>query len=247
MGSPEDEAPVSRETSAPTPFGADAGSVSRETSSRRGPAADEAAARQVFGERLDVALAYADLLATAGVQRGLIGPREVPRLWDRHLLNCAVVADLFQPRTSVADVGSGAGLPGLVLAITRPDLRLVLIEPLLRRATFLTEAIGSLGLANVEVVRSRAEDMPAGTAFDYVTARAVAPLARLVEWCAPLVRRGGELMLMKGATAERELAESSAVLSRIGARSVSVDLVGEGVVDPPTRVVRMTVSRPPRA
>lgn len=150
---------------------------------------------------------YADLLATAGSERGIIGPREVPRIWGRHLINCAVVAEpggLVPPGASVIDVGSGGGLPGLVWAICRPDLSVVLLEPLLRRTSFLAEAVAGLGIRNVEVVRGRAEEY-AGSA-DIVTARAVAPLDRLAAWCLPLVRAGGALLALKGASVAEEIA-----------------------------------------
>src|SRR5690242_771579 len=154
-------------------------------------------AQGVFSDALPIAVAYAELLATEGIVRGLIGPREVPRLWDRHLLNCAVVTDAIAPGLSVCDIGSGAGLPGLVMAIRRPDLQLTLVEPLLRRTTFLDEAVVSLGLENVEVVRARAEEMHLKTAYDVVTSRAVAPLGRLSTWSLPLVRTGGQFLAMK--------------------------------------------------
>src|SRR3954447_14377287 len=140
-----------------------------------------ASAREVFGDRWPLAASYADLLASDGVSRGLIGPRETPRLWERHLFNCAVLGgELVAPDAAVCDIGSGAGLPGLVLAIQRPDLRLTLVEPLLRRTTFLTEVVGRLGLDNVTVVRDRAEILHGAVGFDVITSRAVAPLPRLL-------------------------------------------------------------------
>ena len=169
-----------------------------------------------MGDRLPALVRYADLLADSGVVRGLIGPREVPRLWERHLLNCAVVADLFPPETRLVDVGSGAGLPGIVLAICRPDLHVVLAEPLLRRTTFLTEAVAALSLDNVRVERVRAEQM-AGD-MDAVTARAVAPLDRLARWTLPLLRPGGRLVALKGASAGTELQAALPVLVGLGAR-----------------------------
>lgn len=190
---------------------------------------------------------YADLLATWGVERGLLGPREVPRLWERHLLNCAVVVDpgagLVPTGAAVADVGSGAGLPGLVWALARPDLRVTLLEPLLRRATFLTEAVAALGVGErVRVERVRAEDIarqPATAAhYDVVTARAVAPLERLAGWTLPLVRIGGALVALKGSSAGEELAVAEPVLRRYGVTEVAVIGCGAGVVTPPTTVVR---------
>jgi 16S rRNA (guanine527-N7)-methyltransferase len=178
---------------------------------------------------------YADLLAGAGVVRGLIGPREVPRLWERHLLNCAVVAELFAPGSRLVDVGSGAGLPGIVLAICRPDLHVVLAEPLLRRTTFLTEAVDALSLDNVRVERVRAEQMSGE--MDAVTARAVAPLDRLARWTLPLLRPGGRLVALKGASAGTELQAALPVLEGLGARHWEVlELeVAAGFV--PTRAV----------
>jgi 16S rRNA (guanine527-N7)-methyltransferase len=171
-------------------------------------------AREVFGDRLPVAASYADLLAGDGVSRGLIGPREAPRLWERHLFNCAMLGDLLAPDAEVCDIGSGAGLPGLVLAIQRPDLRLTLVEPLLRRTTFLTAAVERLRLGNVTVVRERAENLHGTTGFDVVTSRAVAPLPRLLAWSLPLVRPGGSMIAIKGASATQEVVDAEADLKR---------------------------------
>jgi 16S rRNA (guanine527-N7)-methyltransferase len=171
-----------------------------------GPSVPESA-REVFGDRWTVAASYADLLASDGVSRGLIGPREAPRLWERHLFNCAVVDELLARDAEVCDIGSGAGLPGLVLAIRRPDLRVTLVEPLLRRTTFLTEAVERLGLDNVSVVRERAENLHGTVGFDVVTSRAVAPLPRLLAWSLPLVRPGGSVLAIKGASAHREVTQ----------------------------------------
>ncbi|MGA7688960.1 MAG: 16S rRNA (guanine(527)-N(7))-methyltransferase RsmG [Jiangellales bacterium] len=167
---------------------------------------------------MPTAVAYADLLADAGVERGLIGPREVERLWERHLLNSAAVAAAVPDGVGVLDVGSGAGLPGIPLAIVRPDLRVTLVEPLLRRATFLSEVCEALGLDRVDVQRARAEDLPRGAA-DAVVARAVAPLPRLLGWTLPLLRPGGRLVAMKGQGAQAELDAAAAALTRLGARS----------------------------
>src|SRR4051812_42705469 len=158
-------------------------------------------ARRVFPvERLELATRYADWLADAGVLRGLIGPREVPRIWDRHILNSAVLCDALPATGTVADIGSGAGLPGLVVALARPALQVTLVEPLLRRTTFLTEVVADLGLDNVEVVRGRADSLHGKRIFDAVTSRAVAPLGRLLEWSMPLVAPDGALVAMKGAS-----------------------------------------------
>lgn len=190
----------------------------------------------VFASRLPLAERYADLLASEGVTRGLLGPREVPRLWDRHIMNSAVVWPRVPEGATVADVGSGAGLPGLVWAIGRPDLKVSLIEPLLRRTVFLEEAVSTLGLDNVEVVRARAEDVK--ETYDVVTARAVAPLDRLGRWCLPLVRRGGVLLALKGRTAQDEVAASTATLHRLGATTIVVTTYGTDGV--PTTVVEVT-------
>lgn len=187
-------------------------------------------------------IAYADFLADAGVVRGLIGPREVDRLWSRHVLNCAVAAELIPAEAEVVDVGSGAGLPGIVWAIVRPDIRLTCIEPLQRRTTFLEEAVARLGMSDrVAVVRARAEEVPrSGAAIrgDVVTARAVAPLEKLATWTVPLVRPGGELLALKGQSAAEEVAVAAPVLQRLGIDHVDIVQCGSGVVDPLTTVVR---------
>jgi 16S rRNA (guanine527-N7)-methyltransferase len=195
----------------------------------------------VFGvARLPLAQQYADLLATEGVVRGLIGPREAPRLWGRHLLNCAVLGELVLPGATVADVGSGAGLPGLVLAIARPDVQVTLVEPLLRRTRFLDEAVEALGLgAQVTVLRGRAEDLAGTVSADVVTARAVAPLERLVRWCLPLVAPGGEIVAMKGASAAAEVAEASAAMQALGCAQPTVVELGAGLLEESTWAVRV--------
>jgi 16S rRNA (guanine527-N7)-methyltransferase len=185
--------------------------------------------------------AFADILATRGVERGLIGPREVPRLWSRHLVNCAVVAqeatEEIPAGCSVADVGSGAGLPGLVWSLVRPDLRVTLIEPLLRRATFLSEAVTELALdGRVEVLRARAEDVAPQT-FDVVTARAVARLPQLLTWTLPLARVGGVVLALKGSSAVLEVAEAEATRDALGAGPITIHSYGIGTIDPATTVV----------
>ncbi|MFC6287023.1 16S rRNA (guanine(527)-N(7))-methyltransferase RsmG [Nocardioides sp. GCM10027113] len=177
-------------------------------------------------ERLPLAEQYAGLLATDGVVRGLIGPREVPRLWDRHLLNCAVLESLLPQDATVCDIGSGAGLPGLVLAIVRPDLQVTLIEPLLRRTTFLEEAVEGLGLTNVRVVRGRAEDLHGQERFDVVTSRAVAPLERLLRWSMPLVTPTGALVAMKGSSVGEEIEAARSVLRKMGCGEPEVVEIG---------------------
>jgi 16S rRNA (guanine527-N7)-methyltransferase len=201
------------------------------------PAPVPASAAAVFGPALPAATAYAGLLATRGVTQGLLGPREVPRLWDRHLLNCAVVAELIEPpRGTLVDLGSGAGLPGLVLAMVLPDMPVTLLEPMERRCRFLTECVAELGLTNVSVLRGRAEDVTIRT--DVVTARAVAPLPRLADLAMGLVRPGGMVLAIKGRTAAEELKAAGPVLRRIGARDARVVRAGHGKVVPATTVVR---------
>ncbi|MBO4159462.1 16S rRNA (guanine(527)-N(7))-methyltransferase RsmG [Micromonospora sp. MMS20-R2-23] len=221
------------------------------------PAELAAAATALFGDRLDLAAGYAELLATDGVVRGLIGPREAPRIWDRHLLNCAAVAERIPEGASVIDVGSGAGLPGLVLAIARPDLNVVLVEPLARRTSFLVETVERLGLARmVRVFRGRADEAATGASgvgpftADVVTARAVAPLDRLATWSLPLVVRGGRLLALKGSSALDEIAEHAGAVAKLGGGEPTVQLCGTGLLDPPTTVVeivRERVVRPPGA
>jgi 16S rRNA (guanine527-N7)-methyltransferase len=194
---------------------------------------------RVFGERLEVARRYAEHLATTGVERGLIGPREAPRVWDRHLLNCAVVAELVPHGARVVDVGSGAGLPGIPLALARPDLRIVLVEPLARRVTWLREMVADLGL-RIEVERGRAEETAVRRRWegaDVVTARAVAPLARLAEWALPLLRPGGRLLAIKGASAPFEVERDGSAVRRAGGGRPRVVRCGLDVVEPPSTVV----------
>jgi 16S rRNA (guanine527-N7)-methyltransferase len=176
------------------------------------------------------------------VTRGLIGPRETERLWERHLLNCAVVAELLPERGSLVDIGSGAGLPGVVLAMLRPSLEVTLLEPLLRRSVFLEECVAELGLANATVLRARAEEKAAARiGADVATARAVAPLGRLVGWAAPLLRPGGQLLAIKGQSAADELAAAMPVLSRLGVRSAEVLQAGHGRVVSATTVIRVVM------
>lgn len=199
-----------------------------------GAVPDEAAV--VFGAALDRATAYVRLLATDGTVRGLIGPREVPRLWDRHLLNSAALAPLIPTGARVVDVGSGAGLPGIPLALARPDITVALLEPLARRVTFLDECVDVLGLANVTVVRGRAEEGPARRSLggaDVVTARAVAPLDKLAGWCLPLLRPGGRLLALKGSSAAEELRSSGlpdAEIVEVGDPPATVVVVTRGTV-----------------
>lgn len=215
------------------------------------PPAPESA-REVFGDRLPLLEAYCALLAGPGVERGLLGPREAPRLWERHLHNCIGVASLVDEGSTLLDLGSGAGLPGLVVACARPDLTVVLAEPLLRRATFLTEAVEQLGLRTVVVRRARAEELAGLVEVDAVTARAVAPLDKLGRWSMPLLRRGGRLLALKGSSAEEELAAAMTSLRSAGAIEAEVVEVGEERLDTAARVVVVTRGdrpgpKPPRS
>jgi 16S rRNA (guanine527-N7)-methyltransferase len=202
------------------------------------PAPPEAAV-ELFGPALPLVRRYGELLAGPGVERGLIGPREVDRLWERHLMNCAAVAELIPEGAHVVDVGSGGGLPGIVLAATRADLRVTLLEPLLRRTVFLDECLDALELENAEVLRGRAEDWAGRMGADVVTARAVAPMDRLVGWCLPLLRRGGRMLALKGDAAADELAAVAPSLKKLGATAWNVVEVGEGLGSAATRVIRI--------
>ncbi|MDZ8275400.1 16S rRNA (guanine(527)-N(7))-methyltransferase RsmG [Microbacterium aquimaris] len=203
--------------------------------------AEPAVAAELFGDRIDLARRFTRALAQHGEERGLIGPLEPPRLWTRHILNSVVAAPLFSGR--VGDVGSGAGLPGLVLAIARPDVRWVLIEPMERRCVWLNEQVDALGLENVEVVRARSEDWAEGAVLDQVTARAVSAFRTLIPLTAPLVRDGGELILLKGSNAPKEISAAEKQIRKFKLTHVRVELVGDGVISEPTRVLRATVSR----
>jgi 16S rRNA (guanine527-N7)-methyltransferase len=194
----------------------------------------------VFGPALGQAERYAELLAGPAVQRGLIGPRETARLWDRHLMNCAAVAELVPPACSVIDLGSGAGLPGVVIAMLRPQATVVLLEPMARRVAFLQECVRALGLGNASVRRGRAEDLAGQVAADVVTARAVAPMERLAGLALGLARPGGLVLAMKGAGAAEELARAGPVLARLRARDVAVVHPGSGKVSPPPTVIRLS-------
>lgn len=182
----------------------------------------------VFGERLPLAQKYHDSLATDGHIRGFMGPREIPRLWDRHIINCAVIHEVMPEGATLVDVGSGAGLPGIPLAIARPDLNITLVEPLLKRSTYLQEVVELLGLDNVTVIRGRAEEGPvrkAASGADIVTSRAVAPLGKLAKWSLPLVRKGGEMIAMKGETVEEELERDAADIAKAGGGKATIQQV----------------------
>lgn len=198
-----------------------------------------AAAGTLFGSAIDRAQQYAEILAGAGVERGLIGPREVDRLWDRHLLNSVALAELLDDRARVADIGSGAGLPGIPLALARPDLRITLIEPLLRRSDFLSEVVDALAL-DVTVVRGRAEDKSVRTQvgeMDAVVSRAVASLDKLSKWSFPLLRDGGRMLALKGERAADEVREHRRVMEAAGAVDVRVETCCADFLDPPATVV----------
>lgn len=206
-------------------------------------AQEAVAAERIFGARLDLAKRYVEHLATSGIERGLIGPREVPRLWSRHVLNCAVVADLIDDGAKVADVGSGAGLPGLCLAIARPDLYLTLIEPLERRVIWLEEVVMDLGLSNVEIIRARAEAAIGKVECTVVTARAVSALNTLAPLTIPLLGGEGELLAIKGRSAEDEISKAAKVLKKLGGVHTEVVIAGEDILEEPTTVVRVKVKR----
>lgn len=199
---------------------------------------------RLFGERMALAERYVALLAGPGVERGVVGPRETERLWERHVLNCAVIGDLVPHDCRVLDVGSGAGLPGIPLVLARPDLTVVLLESMARRVAWLEEVIADLDLP-VPVHRGRAEqhvERVLGQDWDVVTARAVAPLGRLAAWCLPLVRRGGRVLALKGASAPKEAARDGSQIRRVGG-DVEIVECGAAVVEPPTTVVVVTRRR----
>lgn len=200
---------------------------------------EPAIAAELFGDRIDIARAFTDSLAREGEERGLIGPLELPRLWTRHILNSVIAAPLFHG--SVADIGSGAGLPGLVLAIARPDVEWTLIEPMERRVNWLNEQVAELGLENVEVHRARAEDVRRPEGFDVVTARAVSALRTLIPLTAPLVKDGGELALLKGMNVDNEIEAAQKAIKKFRLSNVRVEVLGEGVLGETTRVLRAVV------
>jgi 16S rRNA (guanine527-N7)-methyltransferase len=212
-----------------------------------GPGAPPETAAAVFGERLEVAQRYASLLAGAGVERGLLGPREVGRIWERHILNSAAIAELLGSGDRIIDIGSGAGLPGIPLAIARPDLKVVLLEPLLRRSEFLAEVVNELGLA-VEVVRGRAEEPAVRGRFgerDAAVSRAVAALDKLTKWSMPLLRAGGRMLAIKGERASEEVEQFRRVMAASGAADVRVVTCGADYLRPPATVVSARRGQPP--
>ncbi|ARV65736.1 ribosomal RNA small subunit methyltransferase G [Corynebacterium glutamicum] len=198
------------------------------------------AAAEIFGDNLEKAIAYHESLATDGSVRGFIGPREVPRLWDRHILNCGVIGEAMDEGISVADIGSGAGLPGIPLAIARPDLNITLIEPLLKRSVYLNEVKEALNLDNVTVVRGRAEEKVVRKQVglvDIVTSRAVAPLGKLATWSLPLVKIGGRMVAMKGSSVEEEIERDAKEIRKAGGTDIKVYTVGEALLSEPTTLI----------
>lgn len=193
-------------------------------------------ASAVFGEHLDKAIAYGQALVDDSDQLGLLGPRELPKLWSRHILNSAVVAELLNAGESVADVGSGAGLPGIPMAIARPDVHFVLIEPMERRANWLQKQVDALQLENVDVLRARAEEVGRSD-FDVVTARAVSALPKLLRMTVDLIRPGGRLIALKGERAQAEIDESKPLAKKLKLASFDILFTGETKVSEPTRVV----------
>lgn len=232
----KDEGPLEPSSSKP-----DASVAEPPTRPRQGPPPTPDVATVVFGSRLPLAERYVELLADTGISHGLIGPREAPRLWNRHVLNCAVVHPLFETGAHVADLGSGAGLPGIPLAIVRPDLRLTLVEPLLRRTTWLAATVEELGLANVVVHHGRAESLWGGSRYRHATARAVARIGELARIALPLVEAKGSLHALKGSSAAAELTEDAEQLRSLNVGRWTIASFGAGVVRPETVVVTVEV------
>jgi 16S rRNA (guanine527-N7)-methyltransferase len=199
------------------------------------------AATAAFGNRVHLAEHYAELLVTSGIERGLIGPREAPRIWERHILNCAVVHPAIPIGCAVIDIGSGAGLPGVVLAIVRPDLTMTLVEPMQRRTEFLREVVAELGLGDTSVLRARADELVGVVSADVVTARALAPLEQLARWAIPLLAGGGVLVALKGRSVMDEVARAAPALRQLGAVSWRVEEYGSGIVEPATRAAIVEV------
>ncbi len=197
---------------------------------------EPAAAAQIFGPNIDKARAYTAALVADGETLGLFGPREYPRIWTRHVLNSAVVAELVPAGVTVADVGSGAGLPGIPMALVQPEAHFTLIEPMERRSDWLKEQVEKLGLTNVSVLRARAEEV--GEVFDVVTARAVKALPQLLQMCVPMTRHGGEIIALKGEKAQLEIDDSKRLMKKLDISSFDIVFTGEQFLDEPTRVVR---------
>jgi 16S rRNA (guanine527-N7)-methyltransferase len=204
------------------------------------PEVEPAIAASVFGDGLAQARAYAQLLIRDGDILGLLGPREMPKLWSRHILNSAVVAELVNPGETVADVGSGAGLPGIPMAIAQPQAHFTLIEPMERRSDWLLETVEALGLANVSIKRARAEEV--GDVFDVVTARAVSALPKLLRLCVPLTRDGGRILALKGSKAADEINDSRNLMKKLKIENFEIVQTGAQILTEPTTVVRTTLS-----
>jgi 16S rRNA (guanine527-N7)-methyltransferase len=204
------------------------------------PEAEPAVAAGIFGAGIDQARAYAALLVRDGDMLGLLGPREMPKLWTRHILNSAVVAELVAPGESVADVGSGAGLPGIPMAIAQPEAHFTLIEPMERRSDWLLETVQVIGLKNVTVKRARAEEI--GDVFDVVTARAVSALPKLLRLCVPMTRNGGRILALKGSKAADEIADSRSLMKKLRIEDFEIVHTGAEFLTEPTLVVRTTLS-----
>jgi 16S rRNA (guanine527-N7)-methyltransferase len=197
---------------------------------------EPASAAQIFGPNIDKARAYTAALVADGETLGLLGPREYPRIWTRHVLNSAVVAELVPAGITVADVGSGAGLPGIPMALVQPEAHFTLIEPMERRSDWLKEQVEKLGLANVSVLRARAEEV--GEVFDVVTARAVKALPQLLQMCVPMTRHGGQIIALKGEKAQLEIDDSKRLMKKLNISSFDIVFTGEQFLEEPTRVVR---------
>jgi 16S rRNA (guanine527-N7)-methyltransferase len=203
------------------------------------PESEPAEAAAVFGENIAQARKYFDLLVRDGDLLGLVGPRELPKLWSRHILNSAVVADLVEDGQLVGDVGSGAGFPGIPMAIMKPNARFVLIEPMERRSSWLADVVvPELGLQNVKVLRGRAEEAPLRN-YDVVTARAVSALPKLLRMLAPLAVKGGQILALKGSKAQQEIDESLPLVKKLKLDSFEIVTVGENLLADPTTVVRV--------
>lgn len=210
--------------------------VSRETFADFPVENEPDVAAKVFGDRIELARGYAAALVRDSDELGLLGPREMPKLWSRHILNSAVVAELVSPGKTVGDVGSGAGLPGIPMAIARPDAEFILIEPMERRSNWLKSVVAEIGLTNVRVLRARAEEV--GEVFDYVTARAVSALPKLLKMTVPLTRDGGEIIALKGSKAGEEIDESKKLQKKLKIESFEIVVAGKDLLDEPTTVVR---------
>ena len=198
-----------------------------------------AGTEEYFGEAFPLAQRYAEHLATTGIEWGLIGPREIDRLWTRHILNCAVVAEFVSSDDVVGDVGSGAGLPGIPIALMRPEAKVVLIEPMERRVEWLKMVVDDLGLSNVRIVRARVEDLVDEEMFSVVTARAVKAMTTLVEWTHDVIGPEGRILALKGESVEGELVKAKKLLMRYRFGQPTIHVVDGGILEVPSRVVEI--------